>query len=274
MAAEIKKEIELEIAHVLFVDIVGYSRLLINEQRRLLEVLNQMVRETEQFRTAEEKGRLITIPAGDGMALVFYNSPEAPVECALELSRADKAHPELRLRMGVHSGAVSGVIDVSGRANIAGPGINMAQRVMDCGDAGHILLSKRVAEDIEQYAHWQPLLHELGECEVKHGVTLSLVNLYTDELGNPEAPEKFKKRNEQKQLAAAPGTLTDAIGKRSRWAVIAAVLLASALLLASVLFFSHRSVAADERSGDASAIGSRNAGDLKEKYRGAAFRKF
>jgi len=220
MAAEIKKEIELEIAHVLFVDIVGYSRLLINEQRRLLEVLNQMVRETEQFRTAEEKGRLITIPAGDGMALVFYNSPEAPVECALELSRADKAHPELRLRMGVHSGAVSGVIDVSGRANIAGPGINMAQRVMDCGDADHILLSKRVAEDIEQYAHWQPLLHELGECEVKHGVTLSLVNLYTDELGNPEPPEKFKKLNEQKQVGASAGTLTDAIGKRSSWAMI------------------------------------------------------
>jgi len=220
MAAEIKKEIELEIAHVLFVDIVGYSRLLINEQRRLLEVLNQMVRETEQFRTAEEKGRLITIPDGDGMALVFYNSPEAPVECALELSRADKAHPELRLRMGVHSGAVSGVIDVSGRANIAGPGINMAQRVMDCGDADHILLSKRVAEDIEQYAHWQPLLHELGECEVKHGVTLSLVNLYTDELGNPEPPEKFKKLNEQKQVGASAGTLTDAIGKRSSWAMI------------------------------------------------------
>ena len=242
MAAEIKKEIELEIAHVLFIDIVGYSKLLINEQRRLLGVLNQMVRETEQFRTAEEQGRLITIPAGDGMALVFYSSPEAPVECALELSRADKAHPELRLRMGVHSGAVSGVIDVSGRANIAGPGINMAQRVMDCGDAGHILLSKRVAEDIEQYAHWQPLLHELGECEVKHGVTLSLVNLYTDELGNPEAPGKFKEINEQKQLAAAPGTVTDAIGKRSRWAVIATVLLVSASLLAAVLFFSHRSV--------------------------------
>ena len=204
------------------------------------------------------------------MALVFYNSPEAPVECALELSRADKAHPELRLRMGVHSGAVSGVIDVSGRANIAGPGINMAQRVMDCGDAGHILLSKRVAEDIEQYAHWQPLLHELGECEVKHGVTLSLVNLYTDELGNPEAPEKFKKLNEQKQPVAAPGTLTDAIGKRSRWAVIAAVLLASALLLAGVLFFSHRSVAADKRSCHANAIGSRDASDLKEKYRGVA----
>jgi Adenylate cyclase, family 3 (some proteins contain HAMP domain) len=122
--------------------------------------------------------------------------------------------------MGVHGGAVSGVIDVSGRANIAGPGINMAQRVMDCGDADHILLSKRVAEDIEQYAHWQPLLHELGECEVKHGVTLSLVNLYTDELGNPEPPEKFKKLNEQKQVGASAGTLTDAIGKRSSWAMI------------------------------------------------------
>jgi TolB-like protein/tetratricopeptide (TPR) repeat protein len=242
MAAEIKKEIELEIAHVLFVDIVGYSKLLINDQRRLLEVLNRMVRETEQFRAAEEKRRLIAIPAGDGMALVFYSSPEAPVECALELSRADKAHPELRLRMGVHSGAVSGVIDVSGRANIAGPGINMAQRVMDCGDAGHILLSKRVAEDIEHYAHWQPLLHELGECEVKHGVTLSLVNLYTDELGNPEAPEKFKKLAEQKQPASEPGTATVAVGRRNRWTVLATVFLVSALLLAGVLFLSQRSV--------------------------------
>jgi TolB-like protein/Tfp pilus assembly protein PilF len=191
MAAEIKKEIQLEIAHVLFVDIVGYSRLLINEQRRLLEVLNEMVRGTEQFRAAEEKGRLITIPTGDGMALVFYHSPEAPVECALELSHADKKHPELQLRMGVHSGPVSGVIDVSGRANIAGAGINMAQRVMDCGDAGHILLSKRVAQDLEEYAHWQPHLHDLGECEGKHGVKLSITNLFGDDFGNATVPTKF-----------------------------------------------------------------------------------
>ena len=149
MSTEVKKEIELEIAHVLFVDIVGYSKLLINEQRRLLDILNRMVRATDQFRNAEANGRLITIPTGDGMALVFYNTPEAPVECALELSRADKAHPELELRMGVHSGPVSGVMDVTGRANIAGAGINIAQRVMDCGDAGHILLSKRVAEDLD-----------------------------------------------------------------------------------------------------------------------------
>src|SRR5712692_7710108 len=192
MASEIKKEIQLEIAHVLCIDIVGYSKLVINEQRALLDTLNQIVRGTDQFRSAEAAGRLIKIPAGDGMALVFYNSPEAPVECALEISRALKEHPELRLRMGVHSGPVSGVIDVNERANVAGAGMNMAKRVMDCGDAGHILLSKHVAEDLEQYGHWQPHLHDLGECEVKHGARVHVVNLYTDELGNPQLPEKFE----------------------------------------------------------------------------------
>src|SRR2546428_678676 len=191
MAEGIKKEIELEIAYVLFIDIVGYSKLVVDQQRRLLELLNQIVRGTEQFRKAEATHRLITIPTGDGMALVFYNTPEAPVECALEISRAAQAHPELSLRMGVHSGAVSGVIDVSGRANIAGAGINVAQRVMDCGDAGHILLSKHVAEDLEQLGHWKTRLHDLGEIEVKHGARVSVVNLYTDELGNPEMPQKF-----------------------------------------------------------------------------------
>src|SRR5213593_3937715 len=155
MPTEVNKEIELEIAYVLFIDIVGYSKLVTHEQRRLLELLNRIVREAEHFRAAEANGRLITVPTGDGMALVFYNTPEAPVECALEISRAAQAHLELSLRMGVHSGAVSGVIDVSGRANIAGAGINVAQRVMDCGDAGHILLSKHVAEDLEQLGHWK-----------------------------------------------------------------------------------------------------------------------
>src|SRR5213592_2417354 len=163
MSAESKKEIQLEIAHVLFIDIVGYSKLLINQQRALLDTLNQVVRGTDQFRGAEAAERLIKIPTGDGMALVFYNTPEAPVECALEISRAAREHPELRLRMGVHSGPVSGVVDVSGRANIAGAGINIAQRVMDCGDAGHILVSKHLAEDLEQYGHWKRNLHELGE---------------------------------------------------------------------------------------------------------------
>jgi TolB-like protein/class 3 adenylate cyclase/Tfp pilus assembly protein PilF len=192
MSVEIKKEIQLEIAHVLFTDIVGYSKLPINEQRALVERLNEIVRSTDEFQAAETAGRLIKIPTGDGITLVFYQSPEAPVECALEISRALKKYPELQLRMGIHSGPVSGVIDVTGKANVAGAGINMAQRVMDCGDAGHILLSKRVAEDLEQYPHWQPHLHELGECEVKHGVRLSVVNLYTEELGNPAVPERLK----------------------------------------------------------------------------------
>jgi TolB-like protein/class 3 adenylate cyclase/Flp pilus assembly protein TadD len=191
MSTEVKKEIQLEIAHVLFIDIVGYSKLPITEQRALIERLNQIVRGTDEFQAAEAEGHLIKIPTGDGMALVFYHSPEAPVECALEISRALKEHQELRLRMGIHSGPVSGVMDVSGKANVAGTGINMAQRVMDCGDAGHILLSKHVAEDLEQYPHWESHLHDLGECEVKHGIRVSIANLYTQELGNPAVPEKL-----------------------------------------------------------------------------------
>src|SRR5205814_1760513 len=184
MAAEVKKEIQLEIAHVLFIDIVGYSKLSINEQRAAIDELTQAVRTSEQFQNAEAAARLIKIPIGDGMALVFYKSPEEPVECALEISRALKEHPKLRLRMGAHSGPISGVVDVNERANVAGAGINIAQRVMDCGDAGHILISKHAAEDLEEYEHWQPHLHDLGECEVKHGVRVHVVNLYTDELGN------------------------------------------------------------------------------------------
>src|ERR1700720_529402 len=222
MAAQVKKEIQPQIAHVLFIDIVGYSKLLINEQRRLLELLNQIVRATEQFRKAEANARLITIPTGDGMALVFYNTPEAPVECALEISRAVKQHPELKLRMGVHSGPVSGVIDVSGRANIAGAGINIAQRVMDCGDAEHILLSKHVAEDLEQLGHWKKHLHDLGEAEVKHGAHVSVVNLYTEELGNPEVPQKFLQAR-HKAVAAVP--LPPKKPSRSRSWMIAAGML-------------------------------------------------
>ena len=191
MSTEIKKEIQLELAHVLFIDIVGYSKLPINEQRALVERLNETVRGAAEFQAAEAAGRLIKIPTGDGMALIFYQNPEAPVECALEIARAVKTHPELRLRMGIHSGPVSGVVDVNGKANVAGGGINTAQRVMDCGDASHILLSKHAAEDLEQYPHWQPHLHDLGECEVKHGVRLSIVNLYTEELGNPALPQKL-----------------------------------------------------------------------------------
>src|SRR5215510_5654049 len=192
MPTEIKKEIALEIAHVLFIDIVGYSKLLIDEQRDYLHTLNEVVRETDAFRGAEAASKLTRLPAGDGMALVFASTPDAPVSCALQITKALRSHPELRVRMGIHSGPVSGVTDVNDRSNVAGAGINIAQRVMDCGDAGHILLSKHVADDLEEYPHWQPHLHELGECEVKHGVRLSVVNLYTEELGNPAVPEKLK----------------------------------------------------------------------------------
>ncbi|MBA3651436.1 MAG: hypothetical protein H0W66_08165 [Chthoniobacterales bacterium] len=186
-------DLALEIGHVLFIDIVGYSKLLINEQSELLEHLKEIVRGSEQVRAAEAQGKLIRLATGDGMALVFRTNPEAPAECALELSRADKEHPELRLRMGIHSGPINIVTDVNERANVTGAGINMAQRVMDCGDAGHILLSKRAADDLAQYRHWQPFLHDLGEVEVKHGLRLSLVNLYSDSYGNRALPEKLRR---------------------------------------------------------------------------------
>ncbi len=194
MATENEKQIGLEIGHVLFIDIVGYSKLLINEQTELLEHLKRMVRGSEQVRAAEAEGKLIRLATGDGMALVFRNSPEAPAQCALELSRADKQHPELQLRMGIHSGPINEVTDVNERANVTGAGINLAQRVMDCGDAGHILLSKRIADDLAQYRHWQPLLHELGECEVKHGQRIGIFNLYADQAGNSALPEKFARK--------------------------------------------------------------------------------
>src|SRR5690348_7939677 len=174
MAAELKKEIQLEIAHVLFIDIVGYSKLSIDEQHAAVEELNEIVRASEQVQRAESTSRLLKIPTGDGMALVFYSSPEAPAQCAVEISRALKEHPRIKLRMGIHSGPVSGVIDVTGRANVAGAGINVAQRVMDCGDGGHILLSKRVAEDLGEYERWRPLLRDIGSLQVKHGVRLAI----------------------------------------------------------------------------------------------------
>jgi TolB-like protein/Tfp pilus assembly protein PilF len=232
MAAEVKKEIELEIAHVLFTDIVGYSKLPIHQQRAVVERLNEIVRGTDEFQAAETAGRLIKIPTGDGITLVFYHSPEAPVECALEISRALKKHPELQLRMGIHSGPVSGVIDATGKANVAGAGINIAQRVMDCGDAGHILLSKHVAEDLKEYPHWQPHLHELGECEVKHGVRLSLVNLFTAELGNPAVPEKLKAA----RVAGAARRKRAAF----RWLSLGVVSLLAVIAVIGFLLFRHK----------------------------------
>src|SRR5713101_3525278 len=179
MAAKLKTDSHLEIAHVLFIDVVGYSKLLVNEQREVVEQLNRTVRKTPQFRKSEGAGKLIRIPVGDGMALIFFQTPEEPVQCAMEIARALKNHPHIRLRIGVHSGPVDQVKDVNDRVNVTGVGINIAQRVMDCGDAGHILVSKRVAADLAQDSLWQPHLHELGEVDVKHGTKLGIVNLYT-----------------------------------------------------------------------------------------------
>ena len=189
-------DFKLDIGHVLFIDIVGYSKGLINEQSESLQKLKEIVRGTAQFHIAEAEGKLLRLPTGDGGALVFRNNPEAPVLCAIEIARALKSDPELRVRMGIHSGPVNEITDLNEQANIAGAGINIAQRVMDCGDAGHILLSRHVAEDLEHYPRWRAQLHELGECDVKHGVRISVVNLYNDEVGNAAVPEKFTKKPE------------------------------------------------------------------------------
>jgi TolB-like protein/class 3 adenylate cyclase len=230
MSVESKKEIQLEIAHVLFIDIVGYSKLSINDQHAAVEDLNQTVRASEQFQRAEAANRLIRIPTGDGMVLVFYTNPEAPAQCAVEISRALKEHPRLQLRMGIHSGPVSGVVDVNERANLAGAGINMAKRVMDCGDAGHILLSRHVAEDLAEYERWREFLHDIGTFEVKHGVPVSVTNLYSDEVGNAKLPTKLQAVRKHRAHV--------------RWAEIGAALLVLGAIIAAFVFLLHRSTRA------------------------------
>jgi TolB-like protein/Flp pilus assembly protein TadD len=226
MAAEVKKEIELEIAHVLFLDIVGYSKFSANEQHARIGELNEIVRLSERFRKAKAANRILKIPTGDGMALVFYKSPEEPAQCAFEISRALKDHPRLPIRMGIHSGPVSGVVDVNERTNVAGGGINMARRVMDCGDAGHILLSHHVAEDLEEFERWRPFLHDIGTFEVKHGARVNVSNLYSDEFGNPKLPSKLQAVRKHRAHV--------------RWAEVAAALLLLGAIIAAGYFFLRR----------------------------------
>jgi TolB-like protein/Tfp pilus assembly protein PilF len=237
MSVEPNADLQLEIGYLLLIDVVGYSKLLVNEQIELLGELNQIVRSTPSFRNAEANGKLIRLPTGDGMALIFFRSPEEPAQCALEIHAASKSQLHLQLRMGVHSGPVNQITDVNDRSNVAGTGINVAQRVMDCGDAGHILLSKHVADDLAQYRHWQPYLHDLGEWEVKHGLRLNLVNLYKEGLGNPAIPEKLKRGQRWKK----GGTPVRPV-RPLRWlkfALVAALLLA-ALALTSTFLISFR----------------------------------
>jgi len=237
-SAETRPDLPLEIAHLLLIDVVGYSKLLVNEQIELLQELNQIVRSTECFRTAEKTGKLIRVPTGDGMALLFFHSPEEPVRCALEISNALQEHPHIQLRMGVHSGPVNRVTDVNEKTNMAGPGINVAQRVLDCGDAGHILLSEHVADDLAQYRHWQPYFHDLGECEVKHGLHLHLFNLYKDDLGNPQVPEKLKRRRWKQAPGVHP---VSAPGWPKVMFLVAMVVSIIALIISSWIFFRRAS---------------------------------
>src|SRR6516225_471023 len=227
MTSDSESDLRLEIGHVLLIDIVGYSKLLITEQRERLEGLNKIVRNTAQFHASDAQGMLVRIPTGDGMALIFRDNVEAPVRCAVEITQAVKSHPEINLRMGIHSGLVSEVTDVNERTNIAGAGIDIAQRVMDCGDAGHILLSKHVADDLAPHPRWNRYLHDLGDCEVKHGVRVSVVNLYDDQFGNATTPHKFE--TVQKHRA------------RTRWAAVSTALLLLIGLVITLVIVSKKS---------------------------------
>src|SRR5260370_30756753 len=239
MSVERKPDLHLEIAHVLFIDVVGYSKLLADEQSETLQLLNQIVRGTAEFRTAEEKGELIRLPTGDGMALVYLTKSEAPVQCALQISKAIKSYPELQLRMGIHSGSVNQMRDVNDRSNVTGTRINVALRGKDCGDAGHILLSRRVAEGLEQYRLWQPFLHDLGECEVKHGVRVNIFNLYTEEVGNRDVPAKLK--STAQEPAAAVVTSAGESARSKHRLIAATVWLVITLALGFVFWVvSHR----------------------------------
>src|SRR5436305_14213950 len=226
MAPESSSDVKFEIGHVLFIDVVGYSKLLITDQSELLQKLKEIVWGTEQFRLAQAEEKLLRLPTGDGGALVFRNDLEAPVLCAMEISKELKRHPELQVRMGIHSGPVNEITDLNAQANIAGAGINIAQRVMDCGDAGHILLSRHVAEDLEQYPRWRSYLHDLGECEVKHGVRVGVVNLSGDGAGNAAVPKKFQALKRHRAQV--------------RWAAAAVALLVLGAIVGGTFFFSHR----------------------------------
>ncbi|PYK35407.1 MAG: hypothetical protein DME58_01450, partial [Verrucomicrobia bacterium] len=252
--AEPKPDLPLEIAHLLLIDVVGYSKLLVNEQIEILQELKRIVRGTDCFRIAEANDKLIRVATGDGMALSFFQSPEEPVRCALAISKALLEHPHIQLRMGIHSGPINRVTDVNDKTNIVGSGINIAQRVLDCGDAGHILLSAHIAEDLAEYRHWQPYLHDLGECEVKHGLRLHLFNLHKDGLGNPQVPEKLKRRK-WKQESSLAQPLTPL-----RWPklLLGAALIVSVLALAISVWISfHReakNIAEIPKEGAAASI--------------------
>ncbi len=252
MPSDPSSDPKVEIAHVLNMDVVEYSTLLITEQTRVMAELTRIVKDTLRFRRAEAEGKLLRVPTGDGMLLVFFDDPQAPIECAMEIAKAMKGHPEIRLRMGIHSGPVNEVVDVNDRTNVAGAGVDMAERVMNCWDGDHILLSKRIADDLAPFPRWNPHLHDLGECEVKHGRKLSLVNFYTGEIGNPETPRKCAAT---KETPAAPS-----LPRRKRTLIVGLVLFMIALGVGAFVFFhpeilrSWRDAGAAQGSGRSIAV--------------------
>ncbi|MDQ6933609.1 MAG: hypothetical protein M3160_10620, partial [Candidatus Eremiobacteraeota bacterium] len=232
MAAEAESDLKLEIAHVLTIDVVAYSTLLIHEQGQVLGELNKIVRNAPCFRSAEAAHKLTPLPTGDGMALVFFDDPEAPLECAMQITSELKKHPKVRVRMGIHSGPINQILDVNDRSNVAGAGIDMAQRVMDCGDAGHILLSKRVADDLAPYTRWHRHLYDLGECQVKHGRKISVFNFYTDDLGNSAVPDKLR---DAQHLKHEHADAKAGMGRRwPGWVRIGTVFLAAVLFALAI----------------------------------------
>ena len=227
---------KVTIAHVLSMDVVGYSLLLITNQTRVMNELTNIVKGTEQFRRSDGEGKLMRIPTGDGMSLVFFDDPQAPIECATEIAAALKDHPNISLRMGIHSGPVNEVVDVSERSNVAGVGIDMAERVTSCGDAGHILLSKRIADDLAPFPRWHPHLHNLGEYEVKHGRKIALVNFYTGEVGNPTMPKRCAN-------AEIPDVVSPPSGVRGRRVALIAVAVLLVIAIAAGVWWKNSGAA-------------------------------
>jgi adenylate cyclase len=254
MPSDSSSDPKLEIAHVLAIDLVGYSNLLINEQSRIIAELNRAVRDSVRFQQAEAENKLLRLPTGDGMVLVFFQDPEGPIECAMEISAAIESRGQIPLRMGIHSGPVNQIVDVNDRSNIAGAGIDIAQRVMDCGDAGHILLSKRVAEDLAPFPRWNPHLHDLGECEVKHGRRISLVNFYTGQVGNPAPPEKCRAPKRKLVFRTVSGK-KEALFPRTPVFIGAAILLALAVVTGLWIFSRYT---ANKRAGDVRQTNSKS----------------
>lgn len=205
---------EPETAHVLFMDIVGYSKLLLDEQTQLRNRLKTIVRGTDTYRTAKARQKVISRSSGDAIALVFSGSPEAPVKCAIEITHHLANDRDLKLRMGIHSGQVRRDEDINDQLDVAGGGINRAQRVMDAGDAGHILVSKRVVDDLRDLGSWSQHLHDLGEIVVKHGEVIHVFNLYGDGFGNPEPLTEHGHAAARSSPLAQPLTSTSQVNIR------------------------------------------------------------